>query len=113
MIRQDTAMPVSRFCVLLGIPCRSYFRRLARIRAGESLSRPRRAAPSTELCAPLVAAYAARWPELGHRRLHSALAADGHVTSPSTVLRALRLLRRAERRGPAGDSGESESRHTS
>jgi len=102
MIRQDTAMPVSRFCALFGIPCRSYFRRLARLRSGESQARKRVAAPCTELCAPIVAAYTARWPEFGHRTLHALMAADGHVTSPSTVLRAMRLLRRADRTVESG-----------
>jgi putative transposase len=106
MIRQDTAMPVSRFCVLLGIPCRSYFRRLARTRCGETVTRKRRSAPSTELCALIVAEYTAIWPDYGHRRLHALMAEDGHVISPSTVLRAMRMLRRADR---AAEDGHGES----
>lgn len=107
MIRQDAAMPVSRFCVLLGIPRRSYFRRLAMLRSGESAG-TRATAPSAQLSAPIVAAYMARWPEYGHRRIHALMLSDGHVTSPSTVLRAMRLLRRAGRDG--GGQREPERR---
>jgi uncharacterized SAM-binding protein YcdF (DUF218 family) len=110
MIRQDTEMPVSRFCALFGIPCRSYFRRLARMRSGESQAGKRLPAPSTELCAPIVAAYTARWPEFGHRTLHALMAADGHVTSPSTVLRAMRLLRRADRSAQSGHAAPAPRR---
>lgn len=42
---------------------------------------------------PILARYTAQWPNYGHRRLHRLMLADGHVTSASTVFRALRLLR--------------------
>jgi hypothetical protein len=97
MIREDAAMPISRFCALVGIPRRSYFRRLALLRSGEGAGRGRAAASSIQLCAPIVAAYVVRWPEYGHRRIHALMLSDGHVTSQSTVLRAMRLLRRSPR----------------
>ncbi|HEU5332641.1 MAG TPA: hypothetical protein VFU73_07760 [Actinocrinis sp.] len=86
-------MPVSRFCVLLGIPRRTYFRRLALLRSGQDTHTRHRPAASVEACMPILARYAAQWPGYGHRRLHRLMLADGHVTSASTVFRALRLLR--------------------
>ena len=108
MIREDAEMPISRFCDVLGIPRRSYFRRLALLRSGESAVHGRTAALLTQLSAPIIAEYAARWPEYGHRRIHALMLSDGHVTSPATVLRAMRLMR-----GPrfAADDGASESEH--
>jgi hypothetical protein len=103
-IREDAAMPVSRFCDVVGIPRRSYFRGLARMRSAENAAVTDRPPSSVQLCAPIVAAYVARWPEYGHRRIHALMLRDGHVTSPSTVLRAMRLLRRSER-GAGGDPG--------
>jgi putative transposase len=105
MIREDAAMPVSRFCDILGIPRRSYFRRLTRMRSGDGAAGRRRAAPCVQLCGPIVATYTARWPELGHRRIHALMAGDGHVTSPSTVLRAMRL-QSLSGRGADGDASE-------
>lgn len=106
VIREDAAMPVSKFCYILGIPRRSYFRRLARMRSGENVAGKRRAAPSVQLCAPVILAYTARWPEHGHRRIHAQMLKDGHVTSPSTVLRAMRPLRRSGR-GADGEPSET------
>src|SRR5437016_4096016 len=64
---------------------------------------PERAA-SVEACMPILARYAAQWPGYGHRRLHRLMLADGHVTSESTVFRALRLLRAQNAApGPAAD----------
>ena len=104
MIREDAAMPISRFCDMLGIPRRSYFRRLACMRSGENAA-ARGAVTSVQLCAPIVAAYTARWPEYGHRRIHALMLRDGHVTSPSTVLRTMRLLRRCDRSADADPAG--------
>lgn len=95
-IRQAENMSVARFCALLRMPRRSYFRRLMRLRSGQT-GINRRPAPCTEKCASIVAAYMERWPEYGHRKLHALMTADGHVTSPSTVLRAMRLSRRGNR----------------
>ena len=95
-------MPVSRFCVLIGIPRRTYFRRLALLRSGQSAHPRHRHAASVEACMPILARYAARWPGYGHRRLHRLMLADGHVTSASTVFRALRLLRAQQAAADAG-----------
>lgn len=95
-IRLAEHMSVARFCALLRMPRRSYFRQLVRLRSGET-GNTRRPAPCTETCASIVAAYMAIWPEYGHRKLHALMMADGHITSPSTVLRAMRRQRRKSR----------------
>lgn len=102
-IRLAEGMSVSKFCILLQIPSRSYYRGLVLLRSGETESK-RRPAPCTESCAAVVAAYMAVWPGHGHRKLHALMTADGHVTSPSTVLRAMRLLQRGNRTADTGAS---------
>lgn len=95
-IRLAEEMSVARFCALLRMSRRSYFRRLVRLRSGET-GNARRPAPCIENCISIVSAYMAAWPEYGHRKLHALMMADGHITSPSTVLRAMRCLRRRNR----------------
>jgi putative transposase len=106
-IRKDAAMPVSRFSALIGIPRRTYFRRLAVLRSGQSHERRRRRGGSVEACLPILAQYVSEWPGYGYRRLHMLMLADGHITSASTVFRALRTLRgsRAEAADQAGGAG--------
>jgi hypothetical protein len=95
-IRLAEKMSVARFCALLRMSRRSYFRQLVRLRSGETGS-TRRPAPCIEKCTSIVAVYMAVWPEYGHRKLHALMMADGHITSPSTVLRAMRRSRRKNR----------------
>lgn len=102
-IRLAHGMPVSRFCLLLQIPCRSYYRGLVLLRSGQT-ERKRRPAPCVESCAAIVETYMAVWPRHGHRKLHALMTMDGHVTSPSTVLRAMRLLQRGDRTANTGAS---------
>ena len=89
MIRQDAAMPISRFCALTGIPRRSYTRWRAKAAAGNPPKGPW-PAPVVEPLEPLAAKYAADWPAWGHRKIHWLMAADGHTASASSVERALR-----------------------
>jgi putative transposase len=89
VIRQDAAMPVSRFCTLLGIPRRSYTRRRARARLG-TVGKGPWPAPVVEAIEPDVAKYAADWPAWGHRKIHWMMTADGHAASRSSVERAMR-----------------------
>ncbi|MEQ7129215.1 DDE-type integrase/transposase/recombinase [Actinopolymorpha sp. B11F2] len=102
MIREDAAMPVSRFAALIGIPRRTYHRRLARHRHGEPVKGPW-PSPQVERIEPVAAKYAGHWPAWGHRKIHALMAVDGHLASTSTVERAMR------RRGllqPIGYTGE-------
>ena len=90
MIRQDAVMPVSRFCTLTGIPRRTYQRKLARHRSGLPVVKGPWPAPAVEAFEPVAAKYAADWPAWGHRKIHTMMAIDGHLTSVSTVERAMR-----------------------
>lgn len=82
-------MPVSRFTVLAGIPERTYWRRLARLRSGARLKGPW-PAPKVDAIEALAAKYAQDWPAWGHRKVAALMRADGHEVSTSTVERALR-----------------------
>jgi len=90
VIRQDAAMPVSRFCQLIGIPRRTYHRRLARHRDGVPTAKGPWPAPAVDRIEPVAAKYAADWPAWGHRKIHALMAVDGHRASMSSVERALR-----------------------
>jgi transposase InsO family protein len=93
MIRQDAAMPVSRFVELIGIPRRTYtrWRSNAAVAAGAGQAgKGPWPAPVVDVIEPVAAKYAADWPAWGHRKLHWLMAADGHQVSASSVERALR-----------------------
>ncbi|MEU5885211.1 integrase core domain-containing protein [Spirillospora sp. NPDC047279] len=89
MIRQDAAMPVSRFAELIGIPRRTYTRKLTKLRAGNPQKGPW-PAPVVDELEPVVAKYAADWPAWGHRKIHWLMTADGLELSASSVERAMR-----------------------
>jgi putative transposase len=80
---------VSRFALLAGIPERTYWRRLARHRAGAPAKGPW-PAPKTDAVEAIAAKYAADWPAWGHRKIAAMMRADGYEVSTSTVERALR-----------------------
>jgi hypothetical protein len=94
MIRQEAEMPVSRFCSLLGIPRRTYCRRQARTRSGEMVTKGPWPSPSVDAVASMLTGYLDDHPDHGHRRIHALMIADGHATSPSTVLRAIQRIGR-------------------
>jgi hypothetical protein len=48
-------------------------------------------APSVAAAEKLLGEYLPEHCDLGHRRIHALMTSDGHVTSPSTVLRAIHL----------------------
>lgn len=83
-------MPVSRFAPLIGIPRRTYHRRLGALREEGTEGKGPWPAPAVESVEPVAAKYAADWPAWGHRKIHALMAADGHTASASTVERALR-----------------------
>ena len=82
-------MSVSRFAALAGIPERTYWRRLARHRAGAPAKGPW-PAPKTDAVEATAAKYAADWPAWGHRKIAAMMRADGYEVSTSTVERARR-----------------------
>jgi len=98
MIRQDAAMPVSRFSMLLGIPRRTYCRQQQRHRSGAPAAKGPWPSPSVDAVESLLITYLRRFPDFGHRRIHALMIADGHATSPSTVLRAIQRTGRTSDR---------------
>ncbi len=95
-IRLESGIGISRFCVLIGVSRRTYFRRLALLRSGRP---PRNAVDSTSIvstCAQLVERYLVMHPSYGHRRIHELMIADGHLVSASSVFRAIRIFQRRE-----------------
>lgn len=94
MIREGAGMPVSRFCVLLGIPRRTYCRMQSRNRAGAAPVKGPWPSPAVDAMEEVLQRYVHRYPQYGHRRIHALVAADGHSASPSTVLRAMQRMRR-------------------
>jgi transposase InsO family protein len=89
VIRQDAAMPVSRFAQLIGIPRRTYHRWQANARRTGRAKGPW-PAPVVEAVEPLVAKYAADWPGWGHRKIFGLMRADKITVSASSVERAMR-----------------------
>jgi transposase-like protein len=76
----------------VGISRRTYFRRQSRLKSGELTAEGPWPSPAVDAAAKLLEDYLAEHEGLGHRRLHALMAADGHVTTESTVLRAMRRL---------------------
>jgi transposase InsO family protein len=89
VIRQDAAMPVSRFCALTGIPRRTYHRWQANARRAGRAKGPW-PAPVVDQFEPVVAKYCADWPAWGHRKIYGLMRADGIKVSVSSVERAMR-----------------------
>jgi putative transposase len=87
-------MPVSRFCVLLGIPRRTYCRMQSRYREGTPAIKGPWPSPAVDAVEQVLEKYVVRYPHYGHRRIQALVAADGHTASPSTVLRAMQRMRR-------------------
>jgi len=85
LIRTEAALPVARFCALLGIPRASWYRWKRAVRG----RRGRWPAPVVDALEPLAATYAATFAAWGHRKLWALLQADGHHVSMSSVARAL------------------------
>jgi putative transposase len=74
---------------LAGIPERTYWRRLARLRAGDPAKGPW-PAPVVDRIEALAAKYAQAWPAWGYRKIAAMMRADGHDVTNSSVQRALR-----------------------
>jgi transposase-like protein len=95
-IRRESGIGISRFCVLIGVSRRTYFRRLALMKSGRP---PKKEGDSTSIvstCAQLVERYVVAHPGYGHRRIHELMIADGHMVSASSVFRAIRIFQLRE-----------------
>jgi len=92
MIRGSAGMPVSRFCVLVGVPRRTYCRMQWLLKSGVPTTKGPWPSTSLDAVADVLEDYLRQYGHLGHRKIHALILADGHVTSPSTVLRGIRRL---------------------
>ncbi|MEL4506394.1 IS3 family transposase [Luteococcus sp. H91] len=81
-------MSTSRFCELLDIPERTWRRWQARARAGKPVKGPW-PAPSRDQHREAVATMASKHSAWGHRKIWAMVRHDGHLVSPSTVLRIM------------------------
>jgi putative transposase len=101
MIRGGAGMPVSRFCLLVDIPRRTYCRIQRQLKSGTPTTKGPWPSTSLDAVANVLEDYLRRYEHLGHRKIHALILADGHVTSPSTVLRGIRRLEES----PCGKPG--------
>ena len=85
LIRSEAALPVLRFCALLGIPRASWYRWKSAVRTRPGCW----PAPVVDALEPVAAGYAATFAAWGHRKLWALLHADGYQVSMSSVARAL------------------------
>ena len=102
MTRTSAGMPVSRFCILLGIPRRTYCRIQGLLKSGAPTTKGPWPSTSLDAVVDVLDDYLRRYEHLGHRKIHALILADGHVTSPSTVLRGIRRLDANRRRQTGG-----------
>ena len=94
-IRRESEITISRFCVLIGVSRRTYFRRLALLTDGARPPENERDSTSVvSICAQLVEDYVAKHPGFGYRRIRELMIADGHMVSASTVHRAIQVSQR-------------------
>ena len=75
MIRRGAGTSVLRFCCLVGIPRRTYFRKQSQLKSGDLAARGPWPSPSADAAAKLLANYLAEHEGVGHRRLHALLTA--------------------------------------
>lgn len=73
---------------MAGIPERTYWRRLARLRHGQGAKGPW-PAPIVDRIEALAAKYAEAWPAWGYRKIAALMRADGHQVTNSSLARAL------------------------
>lgn len=92
MIRRSAGMPVSRFCLLVGIPRRTYCRMQEQLKRGKPTTKGPWPSASLDAVVDVLGDYVTQHGNLGHRKIHALILADGHITSPSTVLRGIRRL---------------------
>ena len=101
MIRINAQMPVSRFCVLVGVPRRTYCRMQSLHKTGMPTTKGPWPSASLDAVAVVLDDYLSRYEHLGHRKIHALILADGHITSPSTVLRGIHRRNHRPHNGPA------------
>jgi transposase-like protein len=93
-VRREAKISVVSFCTLVGVPRRTYYRYLDKAKVESSSQAPKGPwpAPVVDRLTNAVQRHLEEHPEDGHRKVHSALRAQGYQVSPSSVLRAMRRL---------------------
>lgn len=104
MIRAEAGMPIARFSELIGMPRRTYHRRLRRWRAGEPPLGPW-PAPVVDVIEPSVAKLAGEWPAWGHRKI-AAMHRIEHPHLPVSDSSVERAMRRRGLLQPVGYQAE-------
>jgi transposase-like protein len=95
-VRREAKISVVSFCTLVGVPRRTYYRYLDKAKVDSSSPGPKGPwpAPVVDRLTNAVQRHLEEHPDDGHRKVHSALSAQGYQVSPSSVLRAMRRLER-------------------
>jgi transposase-like protein len=93
-IRREAKISVVSFCTLVGVPRRTYYRYLDKAKVDTATQSPKGPwpAPVVDRLTHAVQRHLEEHPDDGHRKVHSALYAQGYQVSPSSVLRAMRRL---------------------
>lgn len=93
-VRREAKISVVSFCTLVGVPRRTYYRYLdkAKVDSATQAQKGPWPAPVVDRLTNAVQRHLAEHPDDGHRKVHSALRAQGYQVSPSSVLRAMRRL---------------------
>ena len=91
-VRREAKISVVSFCTLVGIPRRTYYRYLDKAKAQVPTEKGPWPAPVVDRLTSAVQRHLEAHPLDGHRKVHSALRAQGYRVSPSSVLRAMRRI---------------------
>ena len=91
-VRREAKISVVSFCILVGVPRRTYYRYLDKAKVQTPAEKGPWPAPVVDRLTHAVQRYLEDHPQEGHRKVHSALRAQGYNVSPSSVLRAMRRI---------------------
>ena len=101
-VRREAKISVVSFCTLVGVPRRTYYRYLDKAKVQAPVEKGPWPAPVVDRLTLAVRRHLEEHPLDGHRKVHSALRAQGYNVSPSSVLRA---MRRVEGQSGSADRG--------
>lgn len=112
-VRRDAKISVVSFCTLVGVPRRTYYRYLdkAKINSATQAQKGPWPAPVVDRLTNAVQHHLEEHPDDGHRKVHTALRAQGYLVSPSSVLRAMRRLDTGSAGSPVWPPVRAAARH--
>jgi transposase-like protein len=112
-VRRDAKISVVSFCTLVGVPRRTYYRYLdkAKIDSAPQAQKGPWPAPVVDRLTSAVQIHLEEHPDDGHRKVHTALRAQGYQVSPSSVLRAMRRLDTGSEASPVWPPVRAAARH--